>query len=84
METTTITKTDPWNGKATPEIGSSKKYQQALDWWFDHPIQDLYDGRGWANYLMKYYPNKSECYTFTEEEVYHIYEMEMKILRDLR
>lgn len=50
--------------------------QHALDWWHELPIDDIYEGKGWAQFCMKYHPNKTECYHFTGEEVQRMYEQE--------
>ena len=47
--------------------------QAALDWWNTLPIQDLQNGIGWANLTIKYYPEKTDCYGLTGEEIKFIY-----------
>lgn len=52
------------------------KIREALEWWSLLAIDDIYEGKGWANFTMKYYPEKTSCYNLTEEEILNIYEKE--------
>lgn len=70
---------EEWNIGLTPEKSVSISIQKALDWWHSLPIQDLQEGKGWANFCMQYFPNKTECYHLTSDEVFHIYENEQNI-----
>lgn len=65
-----------WLIGLTPRIAKLKENQKALDWWHSLPVQDLQIGLGWANLCMKYFPGKTECYHFTEEEIKFIFDKE--------
>jgi len=67
---------EEWFIGLTPDIGTSEAMQCALDWWHNLPIQDLQGHHGWANLCMIYYPDKTECYHLTSDEVQYIYEQE--------
>ena len=70
-----ITK-ENWNIGLTPQIGTSETKQNALNWWNELPAQDIYGHLGWANLCMHYYPTRTECYHFTEDEVLYMWEQE--------
>ena len=70
--------TAEWMEGLTPTIGTSEAMQIALDWWHLLPIQDLMECKyGWANLCMKYHPERTECYHFTEEEILFMYQQEI-------
>ena len=46
--------------------------QVALDWWNEMPLQDLRGNNGWANLVMKYYPNKTDCQDVSNEEILYM------------
>ena len=51
--------------------------KKALKWWKSLPLQDIYESKnGWANLVMKYYPEKTNCQDVTNEEVHHMYKQE--------
>jgi len=53
--------------------------QSALDWWNSLPMQDIHDGRnGWANLVMIYYPERTDCQGLTDDQILYIYEQERK------
>jgi hypothetical protein len=57
-----------------PELGMSFIMQNALDWWNGLPLQNIYDCRnGWANLVMIYYPEKTDCQNISIEEILYIY-----------
>jgi len=62
-----------WSEGLTPEVGTSEETQIALDWWHSLPIQDIYGDKGWANLCMYYYPKRTECYHFTENEILNMW-----------
>lgn len=71
------TKKQEWDKHTTPKLGISDVMQRALDWWHELPIQNLQnmnDSR--VGYFWKYYPDKTNMYFLTGEEVQHIYENE--------
>jgi hypothetical protein len=48
--------------------------QRALDWWNELPLQNICDCRnGWANQVMIYYPEKTDCQDVTIEEILYMY-----------
>lgn len=54
--------------------------QTVMAWWNEKPMQDIMECRhGWANLVMIYYPEKTNCQDVTEEEITHMYEQEQKI-----
>jgi hypothetical protein len=66
-----------FNRKRTPLITDDKDKQKALDWWHNLPIQNLLEvNDSWVGYLWKYYPDKSEPYNLTVDEVYYIFKNE--------
>lgn len=52
--------------------------QKAKKWWNDLPIQDIYGDNGWANLTMVHFPERGDCYGFTDEEIVYIYKQEHK------
>jgi hypothetical protein len=76
METKTH---DKWLQGITPTKATTTEKQPALDWWHKMPIQDIYDCKwSWANLCIKYHPNKTECYHFSEDEVYDMWKQEVQ------
>lgn len=73
-----MTLREKWNIGLTPEVGTSDATQRALDWWHNLPVQDIQNGNGWANLCMVYFPDRTECYHFTEDEVLYMYKQEHK------
>ena len=66
-----------FNRKRTPLITDDEDKQKALDWWHNLPIQNLLEvNDSWVGYLWKYYPDKSEPYNLTVDEVYYIFKNE--------
>lgn len=66
-----------WDKYVTPKTSTSKDIQCALNWWHELPIQNLYDmSDSRVGYFWKYYPEKTNLYFLTKEEVHHIYESE--------
>ena len=66
-----------FNRKRTPLITDDEDKQKALDWWHNLPIQNLLEvNDSWVGYLWKYYPDRSEPYNLTVDEVYHIFKNE--------
>ena len=60
--------------KQNPKLGISVVMQRALDWWNELPLQNIYDCRnGWANQVMIYYPEKTDCQDVTIEEILYMY-----------
>lgn len=60
--------------KQNPKLGISVVMQRALDWWNELPLQNIYDCRnGWANQVMMYYPEKTNCQDVTIEEILYMY-----------
>jgi hypothetical protein len=53
--------------------------KQALEWWDDLPIQNLKDmSDSWVGYVNKYYPQKTDIYHLTNDEILHIWLGERK------
>jgi hypothetical protein len=53
--------------------------QLALEWWNELPMQNIYDCRnGWANLVMIYYPEKTDCQDITNDEILYIWQHEHK------
>lgn len=50
---------------------------RAIDWWNEMPMQNLQGVHGWANLVMRYYPEKTSCQGLTDEEILHIYRQEI-------
>lgn len=60
--------------KQNTKFGESVIIQNALDWWNELPLQDIYDCRnGWANLIMIYYPDKTNCQDVSIEEILYMY-----------
>ncbi len=60
--------------KQNHKFGISVVMQHALDWWNELPLQNIYDCRnGWANQIMIYYPEKTDCQDVTIEEILYMY-----------
>lgn len=46
----------------------------ALDWWNNLGMQNMVEPLdSWSGYCMKYYPDKTDCQTLTDEEIESIY-----------
>lgn len=56
-----------------------RSYKQSLNWWNEMPLQDIRGNNGWANLVMIYYPDKTDCQDVTEDEIYHMYIQEKMI-----
>ena len=49
-----------------------------LVWWNSLPIQNLEDmSDSWVGYCHKYFPNKTDIYHLTNDEIYHIWKNEI-------
>ena len=48
------------------------------NWWESLPLNDIYNNEGWANFCIKYYPEKNDCQSLTFDEIKIIYINELK------
>jgi len=59
-------------------IKKIKKSRSMLVWWNSLPIQNLEDmSDSWVGYCHKYFPNKTDIYHLTNDEIYHIWKNEI-------
>ena len=54
--------------------------KDAIDWWNGLAIQNLEDMRdSWVGYVCKYYPNETNIYHLTDDEILNIWKQEQEI-----
>ena len=54
-----------------------------MEWWNEMPLQDIINCKnGWANLVMVYYPDKTDCQDVTLEEIMYMYDQEHLSIND--
>jgi len=70
---------DNWYHPSKPDEEFDTHGAYAQHWWRSLPMQDIIECKnGWANLVMKYYPEKTDCKDVTSGEIIYMYRQEHK------
>ena len=59
------------------KIKQIKEVRSSLEWWDNLPRQNLEDmSDSWVGYVRKYYPEKTDIYHLTKDEIFYIWSNE--------